>query len=82
MTPLVGDFMDTASPLGLAEASIWFDQLRALLTPRGHEALLLRYLFDLSDDQVASVMGISAPGVRTNVSRAIAALRTHPEVIP
>ena len=63
------------------EEELWFEQLRTFLTPRQHEALLLRYLFDLSDQQIGKLMGLSDGGVRTNIARAVASLRTHPEVL-
>jgi len=72
---------DGSNSLGDSEAAVWFDQLRSNLSPRQHEALLLRYLFDLSDEQIGHLMGLSAAGVRTNLSRAVAALRAHPEVL-
>jgi RNA polymerase sigma factor (sigma-70 family) len=69
-----------ADTIDLIEATVWFDQLRDCMTARQHEAIVLRYLFDLSDDQIGHVMGLSAAGVRTNVSRGVAALRKRPEV--
>jgi DNA-directed RNA polymerase specialized sigma24 family protein len=42
---------------------------------------VLRFLFDLDDDQIGRVMGLSPAGVRTNVSRGVAALRKRPEVL-
>jgi len=69
-----------ADPMDGVEATVWFDQLRDCMTARQHEAIVLRYLFDLDDDQIGRVMGLSAAGVRTNVSRGVAALRKRPEV--
>ena len=63
------------------EARLWFDQLRDLMPPRQHEAIVLRFLFDLGDEQIGRIMGLSAAGVRTNVSRGVAALRKRPEVL-
>jgi len=63
------------------ESALWFDQLREGLTPRQHEAVLLRYLYGMSDDQIARVMGLSQAGVRKNISRALGALRKRPEVL-
>jgi RNA polymerase sigma factor (sigma-70 family) len=67
--------------IGRIEASVWFDQLRECMSARQHEAIVLRYLFDLDDGQIGRVMGLSAAGVRTNVSRGVAALRKRPEVL-
>jgi RNA polymerase sigma factor (sigma-70 family) len=69
-----------ADSIGQVEAAVWFEQLRECLTARQYEAIVLRYLFDLDDGQIAQVMGLSAAGVRTNVSRGVAALRKRPEV--
>ncbi len=66
--------------LDASETAVWFGQLAAALTSRQHEALLLRYEFDLRDEQIGRIMGISAGSVRTLVSRAVAALRARPEV--
>jgi RNA polymerase sigma-70 factor (ECF subfamily) len=63
-----------------SETAMWFRELAAALPPRQHEAFLLRYEFDLSDEQAGLVMGITAGGVRTLVSRALAVLRKRPEV--
>jgi RNA polymerase sigma-70 factor (ECF subfamily) len=72
--------VEPRSSIDEMEAAVWFDQLRSCLTPRQHEAVLLRYLFDFSDEQIGQLMGLSRAGVRTNVSRALAALRARPEV--
>ncbi len=47
--------------------------LRAL-PPRQREALVLRYYGDLSESQIAAVMGISKGAVRTHTARAISSL--------
>ena len=67
--------------IGRVEAAVWFDQLRGFLSQRQHEAIALRFLFDLPDDQIGRIMGLSAAGVRTHVSRGLAALRKRPEVL-
>ncbi|MGP3958032.1 sigma-70 family RNA polymerase sigma factor [Nonomuraea sp. 3N208] len=41
---------------------------------RQREALTLRYYFDLSDQEIAETMGISASAVRSTIARALAAL--------
>jgi RNA polymerase sigma factor (sigma-70 family) len=63
------------------EAALWFQQLRECMSARQHEAIVLRFLFDLSDEQIGRVMGLSPAGVRTNVFRGVAALRRRPEVL-
>lgn len=59
----------------------WFESLSTVLTPRQLEVLALRYRHDLSDDQIAEVMGLSQSGVRSLVARALDVLRAHPEVL-
>lgn len=44
------------------------------LSARQREVLVLRYFLDLPDSQIARSMGISQVGVRSTVSRALAAL--------
>jgi RNA polymerase sigma factor (sigma-70 family) len=61
---------------------LWFDALSRVLTPRQREALLLRYQRDLTDADIANVMGLSPSGVRSLVLRALEALRSHPELLP
>jgi RNA polymerase sigma factor (sigma-70 family) len=60
---------------------LWFEQLSSVLTPRQREVLLLRYQFDLPDSEIAGVLGLSEAGVRSLAARAIAALRSHPELL-
>jgi RNA polymerase sigma factor (sigma-70 family) len=62
------------------EFRLWLRQLESILSAREREALSLRYLDDLGDAGAALVLGISPSGFRTLVSRAIAKLRTHPEL--
>ena len=60
---------------------LWFDAVSRVLSVRQREVLLLRYQRDLSDAEIASIMGLSASGVRSLVSRALDALRAHPELL-
>lgn len=63
---------DPADPLvGRLEVT---DLLRGL-PARQREVLVLRYLLDLSTDEVAAVLGISANSVKTHIARAVATLR-------
>jgi|ERR1035437_4557838 RNA polymerase sigma factor (sigma-70 family) len=71
----------TKDPVSQVEAAIWFDELREHLSPHQHEAIVLRFLFDLGDDQIGRIMGVSAAGVRTHVSRGLAVLRKRPEAL-
>jgi RNA polymerase sigma-70 factor (ECF subfamily) len=61
---------------------IWFDALSRVLSTRQREVLLLRYQRELTDEDIATVMGITPSGVRSLVSRALGNLRTHPELLP
>jgi RNA polymerase sigma-70 factor (sigma-E family) len=47
------------------------------LSPRQREALVLRYYAGLSEAQIASTMGITKGAVKSNVSRAMSALRAR-----
>ncbi len=56
------------------------DVLAALATlPRGQRAVLvLRYFDDLSEAQTAAALGVSVGTVKSQASRALAALRSSP----
>ena len=45
------------------------------LTPRQREAIVLRYYADLSEGEIADVMGISRGAVKSHTARGMAALR-------
>ena len=62
------------------EFRLWLRQLEGIVSAREREALSLRYLDDLGDAGAALVLGLSPSGFRTLVSRAIAKLRSHPEL--
>jgi RNA polymerase sigma factor, sigma-70 family len=63
------------------EFGAWFDALAEVLTPRQREVLILRYQRDLTDADIGVVMGLSESGVRSLVARALAELRSHPELL-
>lgn len=70
--PAVGSHDVTADRT--AERLATYQALRAL--PRGQRAVLvLRYLHDLPDDEVAAALGIGTAGVRSQAHRGLAALR-------
>jgi RNA polymerase sigma-70 factor (sigma-E family) len=50
-------------------------QLLARLGPRQRAVLVLRYFCDMPDEQIAEVLGCSPATVRSQASRALAALR-------
>ena len=58
----------------------WFDAVSRVLTDRQREVLVLRYHRDLTDADIAAVLGLSESGVRSLVARALGALRAHPEL--
>jgi RNA polymerase sigma-70 factor (ECF subfamily) len=60
---------------------LWFDAVSRVLTDRQREVLALRYQRDLTDADVARIMGISESGVRSLIARALDALRSHPELL-
>ncbi len=64
-----------------SELWLWFKQICDVLPDREREALLLRYEFDLSDQTIGKLMGITQGAVRTLVSRGLARLRSNPEVL-
>jgi RNA polymerase sigma-70 factor (sigma-E family) len=63
------------SAIVLLERSAVAAALRAL-PPRQREALVLRYYGDMSEVQIASVMGISRGSVKTHTASAMNALRS------
>jgi len=71
---------DPGDPGSQAEFWLWLEQLARALPDRQREVVFLRYQRDLSDDEIGDILGLSASGVRTLVSRAIAGLRAHPEL--
>jgi len=71
----------TEQDLGRTEFWLWFEALARVLSDRQREALVLRYQRELSDDEIAAVMGITRSGLRSLVARALEALRTHPELL-
>jgi RNA polymerase sigma-70 factor (sigma-E family) len=62
-----------ASVLSGEDAREVMQAIRALPN-RQREALVLRFYLDLSDNEIATAMGISPGSVRSNVHRALAAL--------
>ena len=64
---------DYAGPEGSDRLSVW--QAVADLPPRQRHVLYLHYAADLTFDQIAGVIGISASATRTHASRGVAALR-------
>ena len=65
---------DPADRIGSAD-EMW--RALAVLAPKQRAVLVLRYYADLSDDDIARQLGISAVTVRTQASRALATLRSR-----
>ena len=61
--------------IALLERSAVVSALRTL-PPRQREALVLRYYGDMSEAQIASIMGISRGAVKSHTARAMSALRS------
>ena len=72
--------VDPGTTLETREFWMWLDALAEVLPERQREVLLLRYQRDLGDDEIGEILGLSASGVRSLASRALTALRRHPEL--
>ena len=59
-----------------AEFWLWLDALSQALPSRQRDVIFLRYQHDLSDEDIGEVLGLSASGVRTLVSRALSGSAT------
>ncbi len=70
-----------AGALGLLEHATVMAALRAL-PARQREALVLRYYADLSEAEIAEVMGVSRGAVKSHTARGVAALRQTLERAP
>lgn len=66
---------DEATPAVDVESRILLRTALAQLPPRQRAVVVLRYLADLSVDDVAEVLGISAGTVKSQCSDAVASLR-------
>ncbi|GAA1675979.1 SigE family RNA polymerase sigma factor [Kribbella yunnanensis] len=65
---------DIGSRQALKDAT-W--QLLTTLPKQQRAVLVLRYYEDLSDDEIATILGVATGTVRSNASRALANLRDH-----
>lgn len=79
----LGDGANQPAPDRIVEADfwLWLDRLADALPPRQREVLFLRYRRDLSDAEIAAIMGLSPSGVRSLLARAVQSLREHPELL-
>jgi RNA polymerase sigma factor (sigma-70 family) len=71
--------MDPADT-GRTEFWLWFERFARELPDRQREVMILRYQRDLDDESIGAILGLSASGVRSLVSRACATLRRNPEI--
>jgi RNA polymerase sigma-70 factor (ECF subfamily) len=80
---VVGSRREARPNAGEAETEfwLWFGALAKALTDRQREVLVLRYQRDLTDADIAAIMGLSVSGVRSLVARALEVLRHHPELL-
>lgn len=79
---VLGFDMDVVSPEHHDEDTVERLAVRAALLslPRGQRVVLvLRYLLDLPDAQIADILGISLAGVRSQAHRGLNALRAQAE---
>jgi RNA polymerase sigma factor (sigma-70 family) len=81
LLPRIGNARSASGPDHDTEFGAWFDALASVLTARQREVLVLRYQRDLTNADIGAVMGLSESGVRSLVARALAVLRSHPELL-
>jgi RNA polymerase sigma-70 factor (sigma-E family) len=69
--------LDTVVPVDLATEGVDGELVVCVLAlpPRQRAAVVLRYWYDLGDDQIAEALGCAPVTVRTNIHRALAHLR-------
>jgi RNA polymerase sigma-70 factor (sigma-E family) len=79
LTPKMAPEVPAAAPeeTAMAERSALLSVLQALPS-RQREVLVLRYYADLSEAQIASIMGISRGAVQSHTARAMSALHARP----
>lgn len=68
----------TGSPAGTVESRDLVVRALGALTPRQRRVVVLRYLLDLSEAEVAADLGISVGTVKSTASRALSQLRDVP----
>lgn len=74
LAPVVGDDQDESDHVALRLALV---AALGRLPRRQREAIVLRYLCDLPEADVALALGVSAGTVKTHLHRALATLRTN-----
>jgi RNA polymerase sigma-70 factor (sigma-E family) len=87
LIPLSRESLDLVAPPVPDGATAWDERDAALrliarLPRRQRAAIALRYYEDLSDEQIAEMLGCRTVTVRSHISRALATLRTALPVSP
>jgi RNA polymerase sigma-70 factor, ECF subfamily len=67
--------------LAHTEFRVWLSEIARVISKRQREVLFLRYQRDLTDSDIATILGITESGVRSLASRALEALRAHEELL-
>ena len=71
-----------ARPPGVDAQRVDLQRALVALSPKQREVVVLRYLVDLPEAEVAQTLGCSVGTVKTHASRGLAALRKSLEVAP
>jgi RNA polymerase sigma-70 factor (sigma-E family) len=77
LTPLLPERARAEPPTGIEDRALLMAAL-ATLPPRQRAAVVLRYWEDLSEQQVADILGCSPGNVKSQASRGLRKLRGHP----
>ncbi|RAG84179.1 SigE family RNA polymerase sigma factor [Streptacidiphilus pinicola] len=84
--PLASDLEATVvgapDPAGAVDTRLVLRAALASLPPRQRAVVVLRYWADLTEEQTAATLGCAVGTVKSQASKAIAKLRTHPALAP
>jgi RNA polymerase sigma-70 factor (sigma-E family) len=76
----IGAEAGAAGAMALSDDASAMWKMLGRLSPAHREALVLRFYADLSEQQMATVLGVAAGTVKSRVSRALAALAQDPDL--
>jgi RNA polymerase sigma-70 factor (sigma-E family) len=76
----VPDLIGDAAVESIVAERDWIWRAMADLSPRQRAALVLRFYEDLSEEEIARILGCAGGTVRSLTTRALDALRTHPQL--